>query len=175
MQSLGRLVVHYHFAEEAQQIRRLMQPAPPLSAGEREQPGMTEEAASFAVIGADVEAIGAAVARWWGLDESVLAMIRRLPLSTPVRAIEGDDGVLRAVASCANEAVDALALSGPRQTAALQRVVQRYGRLLDIGLRELRAALQDPGALPQPPMAETAHAPLEAPARPGSPRAAALR
>ena len=25
-------------------------------------------------------AIGAAVARWWGLDESVLAMIRRLPL-----------------------------------------------------------------------------------------------
>jgi non-specific serine/threonine protein kinase len=168
LQSLGRLVVHYHFADEAQQIRRLMQPAPPLSAGEGEQPGMTEEAASFAVIGADVEAIGVAVARWWGLDDSVLAMIRRLPLATPVRAIENDDEMLRAVASCANEAVDALDLPGPRQAAALQRVVQRYGRGLDIGLRELRAALQDPGVPPQPPLAEAAHEPLDAPARPGT-------
>jgi non-specific serine/threonine protein kinase len=129
---------------------------------------MTEEAASFAVIGADVEAIGVAVARWWGLDDSVLAMIRRLPLATPVRAIENDDEMLRAVASCANEAVDALDLPGPRQAAALQRVVQRYGRGLDIGLRELRAALQDPGVPPQPPLAEAAHEPLDAPARPGT-------
>jgi non-specific serine/threonine protein kinase len=173
LQSLGRLVVHYHFAEEAQQIRRLMQPAPPLNAGEREQPGMTEEAASFAVIGVDVEAIGAAVARWWGLDEGVLAMIRRLPLATPVRAVENDDEMLRAVASCANEAVDALDLPGPRQAAALQRVVQRYGRLLAIGLPELRAALQGPGERP-PPLAETEHAPQQAAARPDTLRTGAL-
>ncbi len=172
MQSLGRLVVHYHFAEEAQQIRRLMQPAPPLNAGEHEQPGLTEEAASFAVIGVDVEAIGAAVARGWGLDESVQAMIRRLPLATPVRAIENDDEMLRAVASCANEAVDALDLPGTRRATALQRVVQRYGRPLEIGLRELRNALQEPDGQP-PPMAETAHLPLDAPARHGTLRAAA--
>lgn len=175
LQSLGRLVVHYHFADEAQQIRRLMQPAPPSNAGERELPGMSEEAASFAVIGADVEAIGAAVARSWGLDESVLAMIRRLPLATPVRAIENDDEMLRAVASCANEAVDALDLPGPHQAAALQRVAQRYGRLLDIGPRELRAALQDSGTLPQPPIAESSHAPLEMPVVPATPGGAALR
>jgi non-specific serine/threonine protein kinase len=164
LQSLGRLVVHYHFAEEAQQIRRLMQPAPPSRAGEAEEPGMTEEGASYAVIGADVESIGAAVARWWGLDEGVLAMIRRLPLATPVRGIESDDEILRAVASCANEAVDALALPEPKQTAALQRVVQRYGRVLDIGLRELRAVVQEPGTRTEPANAEaTREATVQAP------------
>ncbi len=89
LQNLGRLVVHYHFADEAQQIRRLMQPAASAREGEPEDPGMSEELASFAVLGADIEAIGAAVARWWGLDESVLAMIRRLPLATPVRSVGG--------------------------------------------------------------------------------------
>jgi non-specific serine/threonine protein kinase len=154
LQNLGRLVVQYHFADEAQQIRRLMQPGPPAREGEPEEPGMSEEGASFAVLGADVEAIGAAVARSWGLDESVLAMIRRQPLATPVHSVEGDDAMLRTVASCANEAVDALALAPARVAAALHRVVQRYGRALDIGLRDLQAALQ---GQPVVPGAEAVH------------------
>ena len=36
LQSLGRLVVHYHFPDEAAQIRRLMQPAPSAREGEPE-------------------------------------------------------------------------------------------------------------------------------------------
>jgi len=94
------------------------------------------------VLGADIEAIGAAVAHWWGLDESVLAMIRRLPLATTVRGVESDAEMLRAVASCANEAVDALGLPAPLEAAALHRVAQRYGRVLNVGLRELQQALQ---------------------------------
>ena len=143
LQALGRLVVQYHFAEEAQQIRRLMQPGPPAREGEPEDPGMTEEAASFAVLGADTEAIGAAVARYWGLDESVLAMARRLPVTTPVRSADDDDMLIRTVASCAHEAVDALTLPAARVLPALQRVVQRYGRVLELTLKDLQAALQD--------------------------------
>lgn len=141
LQNLGRLVVQYHFADEAVQIRRLMQPAPPQREGEPEEPGMSEESASFAVLGADIEAIGAAVARHWGLDDGVLAMIRRHALTTPVRTPDSDDELLRSVASCANEAVDALSQPAPRVAAALQRVVQRYGRVLNFGVRELQAAL----------------------------------
>ena len=141
LQNLGRLVVQYHFSDEAVQIRRLMQPAPPQREGEPEEPGMTEESASFAVLGADIEAIGAAVARHWGLDDSVLGMIRRHPLATPVRTADSDDELLRTVSSCANEAVDALSQPAPRVAAALQRVVHRYGRGLNFGLRELQAAL----------------------------------
>lgn len=148
MQNLGRLVVQYHFADEARQIRRLMQPAPPAREGEADEPGMSEEGASFAVLGVDTAAMGHAVARLWGLDDSVLALSRRHPLATPPRSADTDDEVLRAVASCANEAVDAQALPAQRVNAALHRVTARYGRLLDFGMRELQTALPGKGAGP---------------------------
>jgi non-specific serine/threonine protein kinase len=142
LQNLGRLVVHYHFADEAQQIRRLMQPAPAAREGEPEDPGMDEEGAAFAVLGVDIEAIGNAVARHWGLDDSVVAMIRPQSKATGVRTPESDDDMLRSLASCANETLDALTLPAPRVASALQRVVQRYGRILGISLRDLQTALQ---------------------------------
>ena len=175
LQSLGRLVVQYHFSDEAQQIRRLMLPAPSPRAGEPEDPGMSEEAAAFAVLGADIESIGVAVARQWGLDESVLAMVRRMPVSTGVRSAESDDDMLRTVASCANEAIDAATQPAPRVAAALQRVVQRYGRVLDINLRDLQTALQ--GQESSARIAYTMPAPLDMPELPagGLPGAAANR
>jgi len=148
LQNLGRLLVHYHFADEAQQIRRLMQPAPSPREGEPDEPGMSEEGAAFAVLGADIETIGATMARQWGFDEAVLTMIRRPPLATAVHSSGTDYETLRVVAGCANEAVDALSQPPQRVAGALQRVLQRYGRLLDIGPRDLHAALQGvaPGA-----------------------------
>jgi non-specific serine/threonine protein kinase len=146
LQNLGRLIVQYHFADEAVQIRRLMQPAPAPRAGETEEPGMSEEGASFAVLGADIESIGAAVARHWGLTDDVLHMVRRLPVAAPLRGVEGDDELLRATGSCANEVVDALALPAPQVAHAMQRVVQRYGRPLALTLKDLQAALQPPAA-----------------------------
>jgi eukaryotic-like serine/threonine-protein kinase len=170
LQNLGRLVVQYHFADEAVQIRRLMQPGQPLREGEAPEPGMTEEGAAYAVLGADIDAIGHAVARWWGLDEGVLAMIRRLPPTAAVHMPEGDDDMLRLVASCANEAIDAMALPAAKVQAGLQRVVQRYGRTLNLSLRDLQEALQDrPPADGRPGrIAETAPMPLD----PGAPPAA---
>ena len=161
LQSLGRLVVNYHFAEEAQQIRRLMQPAPSPRAGEPDDPGMQEDAAAYAVLGADIESIGAAVARYWGLDDSVLHMIRRLPTAVAVRGVETDDDMLRLVASCANEAVDATTLPTPKILPALQRVVQRYGRPLELTLRDLQEALQGGTKPPATPIAQTMPAPLD--------------
>lgn len=161
LQNLGRLVVQYHFAEESTQIRRLMQPAPSAKAGEPDEPGMSEEAAAFAVLGADIESIGAAVARYWGLDDSVLHMTRRLPLAAQVRSTDNDDDLLRLVASAANESIDALALPQPQVAPALQRVLQRYGRMLNVGGKELQAALADsakPNAAPlSTPTAEGQH------------------
>jgi len=142
MQNLGRLAVQYHFADESQQIRRLMQPAPSQQAGAPDEPGMSEEGAAFAVLGADIEAIGATVARQWGFDESVLTMIRRLPLNIAVHGATSDYEQLRTVACCANEAVDAMSLPASRVALALQKVLQRYGRLLNITAKDLQTALQ---------------------------------
>jgi eukaryotic-like serine/threonine-protein kinase len=134
LQNLGRLLTAYHFPDELLQIQRLM--------GEAEDAGMSEQAASYAVLGADIEGIGAAVARHWGLDDAVLHLIRRMPLATPPRTIDNDDDMLRAVASCANEAVDALGLPDARRAQALRRVAQRYGRALHIKLDDLQDALR---------------------------------
>ncbi len=141
LQNLGRLVAGYHFPDELQQIRRLMQPAPADQPGDAEEAGMSEQAASYTVLGADIEAIGAAVARHWGLDDAVLHLIRRMPLATAPRAVDHDDDMLRAVASCANEAVDTLSLPPAGRPAALQRVAQRYARALKLTPRDLQQAL----------------------------------
>jgi non-specific serine/threonine protein kinase len=162
LQALGRLVVHYHFADDAQQIRRLMQPLPPERQGEPEEPGMNEASAAYAVLGADIEAIGHAVARWWGLADSVLAMIRPLPRTTPVRQPDNEDELLRALGSCAHEAVDALDQPAPRVAAALQKVAQRYARALGVTLRDVQAALQGRSPGPISEAGLTAPAPLDA-------------
>ncbi len=115
LQNLGRLLAQYHFPEEAEQIRTLMhstqRPAGSAGAstsmGAPTAAGWTEAQASYAVLGIDIDALGAAVARHWGLGEEMLRMIRRLPKDLPVRAADNDTDVLRLTASAANEAVDA--------------------------------------------------------------------
>jgi non-specific serine/threonine protein kinase len=142
LQSLGRLVVQYHFPEEAAQIRRLMLPAPPARPGDAEDPGMSEEGAAFAVLGVDVDALGAAVGRHWGLDDSVLHMMRRVPPGAPVHAADSDSDLLRLTASCANEVVDSRTVPLHHRAAFLHRVVQRYGRVLGVSLRDVQLAAQ---------------------------------
>jgi HD-like signal output (HDOD) protein len=146
LQNLGRLLVQYHFPEEAEQIRQLMQAAPaPEGAepGAPEQPGMSEEAASFAVLGVDTQALGAAVARHWGLGDEMQHMMRRMPAGKPVRRPDGDTDMLRVAASAANEAVDAMTqLPAARVSAAVAQVAQRYARVLELTVRDLQDALQ---------------------------------
>ncbi len=142
LQNLGRLLVQYHFPEESEQIFHLMQPIP-AQPGTAEHPGMSEESAAYAVLGADIESLGAAVARHWGLGDEVQHMIRRLPAGKPVRTPDSDADMLRAAASAANEAVDAMTrLPAPRVGAALAQVAQRYTRVLELDAGEIREALQ---------------------------------
>ncbi len=155
LQNLGRLVVQYHFPEEAGQVRRLMLPAPPPRAGEPEDLGMTEEGASFAVLGVDIDALGVALGRHWGFDEVVLLMMRRLAPTAPVHQAEADNDLLRLTASCANEVVDARLVPAHNRPATLQRVAQRYGRVLGVSLRDVQQA-----ALGLAPEKAEAEAPL---------------
>jgi non-specific serine/threonine protein kinase len=150
LQNLGQLVIQYHFADDARQIRRLMQAGPPAEPGGKEEPGMSEQAASFAVLGIDVDSVSAAVARHWGLDEAVVQMIRRLPISAAVHPPESDDDTLRMVASCANELVDAGGYPASRVMTMLGRVVTRYARALNITLQEAQEALQAARSLRDP-------------------------
>jgi non-specific serine/threonine protein kinase len=146
LQNLGRLLVQYHFPDEAEQIWQLTRPIPaPADAppGTPEHPGMSEAGASYAVLGVDIESLGAAVARHWGLGEDVQHMIRRLPRDRPARMPDGDADALRTAASAANDVVDAVSLlSAARLAHGMGVVAQRYARALDLGPRDLQEALQ---------------------------------
>lgn len=144
LQNLGRLMMSYHFADEAEQIQQLMKrtPANP-ETGAAEQMGLSEEAAAYAVIGVDIEALSTVVARHWGLGDDVMHMARRLPRDAPVHKPDSDAETLRLTASLANDAVDAMhAFSGPRAATAIAQVAQRYGRALGISTRDVVEALQ---------------------------------
>jgi non-specific serine/threonine protein kinase len=143
MQNLGRLLLRYHFAEEAEQIDQLSRPFVGEGDGEGaapEQPGLDEAAAAFAVLGVDIETFGSAAARQWGLGDEILHMIRRLPTEVPVRKPDADGELLRIVASAANETVDALDLPAPKAAQALNEIVARYARTLRLAARRRRAA-----------------------------------
>jgi non-specific serine/threonine protein kinase len=144
LQNLGRLIVRYHFSYEAEQIEQLMQPSAAADAGTGEGQGMSEEWATYAVLGVDCESIGAVVALHWGLNGEVVHLMRRLPTNRPVFNPDGDADLLRAAASAANEAVDAIThLPAGKAPAALAVVVQRYGRPLGITMPALLQALHD--------------------------------
>nr|MDQ2734527.1 HDOD domain-containing protein [Pseudomonadota bacterium] len=146
MQNLGRLMLRYHFAEEAEQIQQLMQPL--LGEADAADPGMNEGAAGFAVLGVDTETFGSAVARHWGLGDDVLHMIRRLPADAPVRKPDGDADLLRLVASAANEIVDVVShLPSPKVGPALAHVAQRYSRVIRITTRSIAEALKEARAV----------------------------
>ncbi len=148
LQNLGWLVVQYHFPDEAAQIRRLMQPVAGQKEGEPDEQGMTAEGASFAVLGIDIDALGAAVMHHWGLDDGVQHMVRRAPPTGPIHTPTSDVDMLRLVASCANDVLDAVALPSRQAVPAVQRVAQRYGRALNITLKDIQDALQPPSAKP---------------------------
>jgi non-specific serine/threonine protein kinase len=170
LQNLSRLMLRYHFADEAEQIEQLTKASPAnRETGAREQPGLSEEAAAFAVIGVDIESLGTAVGRHWGLADDVMHMVRRLPAEAPVRKPDSDAEILRLVGSAANDAVDAINVNvGPRAITAIGQVAQRYARALNINARDLTDALQAAREavrkgvpLPSPRRGDTAFASLD--------------
>lgn len=142
LQHLGRLLVHYHFPDEAAQITVLMQAVPSTQPGERPTPGLSEDAAAMAVLGVDLSSLAHAVARHWGLDESVQDMMQPLPLEQTVRSPTTAEGWMRVVASCANEALVAFSLQpAALQVRALAKVSGRYAKVLGTSSDSLKELL----------------------------------
>ena len=138
---LGRLLLQYHFPDDAQQIRQLMLPPEPTE--ETPHPTrMGEQAAAYAVLGCDLDALGSAVARYWGLDEDVQHMMHRASPDAPVRHAGHDTDIIRLTCSFANELVDAMVQPEGRRKQALELATRRYARVLGLGLREVMEALK---------------------------------
>jgi len=143
MQGLGRLILAYHLPEASSHLQGLIQSwrtLPPGPADARAQ-APSEEQASLGILGVTVDDLGSAVARYCGLDEPTVRILRRLPMSAPVHATQDDDELLRMTASCAHESLDALSLSPNQALTVLGQIQTRYGRILKFSARQLRQLL----------------------------------
>ncbi|RTL20017.1 MAG: HDOD domain-containing protein [Burkholderiales bacterium] len=160
MQNLGRLLTQYHFPDDAQQIRQLMLPPEPTE-DLPNPPSLSEQAAAYAVLGCDLDTLGQAVARHWGLGDELLQMIRRQPRDLPVHPPRSDADTLRLTCSLANELIDALGLPETRRRTGVEVATRRYAKALGLGLREVMEAL-NPGA-PRPPTAAPDGSPAPSP------------
>jgi non-specific serine/threonine protein kinase len=142
LQHLGKLLALYHFPDEAQQILLLMQPQPALNPGEPITPGLSENAAAMAVLGVDLQSLAMAVAKHWGLDDSMQEIMQPLAPDRTVRSPDSVADWLRLVASCANETLDAARKVGPAQNKAFATVAGRYAKTLDYSPEALKEALK---------------------------------
>jgi non-specific serine/threonine protein kinase len=145
-QNLGRLALASHFPLEYLQVDALSTGQEPT--GDETRPGRpSENSACLAVLGVELEAVAASVARPWALGEGMTRLMRRVAPEAPVHAGAPDDEVLRATASCANDAVDALRLPPKERDRALAQIVMHYGAALSLNEQALRRDLVETAAL----------------------------
>ena len=172
-QNLGRLLVEYYFPEEAQQIRQQLDADPPAQAGHAGHAGHAgqagREAAALRVLGIGLDALGAGVARAWGLPESLQQAMRvpagEPPARMPARGAERARWLGRA----ANRLTDALLQRGTGDSdgdAALLAVAGGYADVLQMSAQQIASAAQAARArLSQLTSAMGLHLPRSAPAR----------
>ena len=130
-QNLGRLMLQYHLADEADQIERLMQPPPPTEEHPNPQ-GMSEQQAAFAVLGCDLGALTMATLRLWGLADGLHAMATPPDRDSPIHTPNSDAESLRLCSAMATDLAEALALPMPRRRQAIDAAVRRYARPLGL-------------------------------------------
>ncbi|TBO28806.1 HDOD domain-containing protein [Aquabacterium lacunae] len=140
-QRLGKLLIYYHFPDEAAQILKLMQPGPPAEEGGKPTPGMAFEAAVGAVLGIHPDELTTAVMNYWGLSDALVQAARPIGLSNAPRRPENPDDWLRVTASLANELCLLIGQPHQRQAALLQHILGRYARPAAVTQQEVLDAL----------------------------------
>ena len=136
-QHLGLLLAAYHFPEELQQIGRL-KAAGDVGSGYP----LSDETATLAVLGVDLQGLTESFLRLWGLNESLRERVRPIPLDRVVRSPTSPSGWIKLVASCANEIVAVTELPQPDQPDALTAVLNRYHNALALDTEGVRAAMR---------------------------------
>ncbi len=92
--NLGRLLCHYYFPEESEQIKNLIQ-----------QTACTENTAMTQVLGITFEDLGIEIARSWGFPNIIVSSMRSLPPG-PIQKPHAPEERLRIVSNFANELCD---------------------------------------------------------------------
>ncbi|MBV8502661.1 MAG: protein kinase [Paucibacter sp.] len=129
--NLGRMLTEFYFAEEAQQIRRMVRPE--ASSKAERAPPVSEAMASTQVLGISFEQLGLGVARQWGLPEVLQRSMVRPEGEPPSRLIDSPVERQRWLSRAVNDVAD-LILHTPSAEARskVRAMAQRYSRGLGV-------------------------------------------
>ena len=124
--SLGRLLAQYYFAEESDEIRRIMA-----------QRGCSDDQAAQQVLGISFEDLGIAIARQWGFPPVIVGSMRRLPAGH-VRKPTTTEERLRVLSGFAGVLCDVIG-QGEQEAGKLQmqKVLGRFNQALPLGEPEV--------------------------------------
>jgi eukaryotic-like serine/threonine-protein kinase len=130
LQNLGPLLLCYHFPEETLQIKTLT------------EGGMSNTAATCAVLGTDEESLALAVARQWGWRDDALDLVRAVDIEHLGHGHLKHQDWLRAMAAAAKDALRALDTPATESRGGIGAVVLRYARVLGASSQELQEAVE---------------------------------
>lgn len=140
--NLGRLLTEFYFPEEAEQVRRLVQPG---QAPARETPrqAMSEAGASQQVLGLSYEELGLGVARHWGLPDNLQRCMRGTAgMAPPTTPPAGVPERLRWLASAANAVADTLLQHEPDEAEKrVAELAETHARAIGVAPRDLVGAV----------------------------------
>ncbi|MFZ2853667.1 MAG: protein kinase [Rhodocyclaceae bacterium] len=129
--NLGRMLSQFYFAEESEEIKRLIEQKPCL-----------EEAASVQVLGISFEELGIGIAQTWGFPNLIVGSMRKLP-SGRVRQPNTPEDRVRVLSAFSNELCKVIAEATPEQRQKeLRKVALRFGDSIDISEQDLRQTIE---------------------------------
>ena len=130
-QNLGRLLSRFYFAEESDEIRRIVA-----------QKHCTEDAAARQVLGISFEDMGIAIARQWGFPVLITGSMRKLPTGKVKVATTHEDR-LRMLASFSNELCEVIAQATPEERdREMQKTMQRFAGAISLDTKMVKETVQ---------------------------------
>jgi serine/threonine protein kinase len=123
---LGRMLCLFYFPEEAEAIRNRMT-----------SQKLDEDSAAIEVLGLSFEELGMGIARSWGLPETIIRAMHKLPAGRVHKAANPTER-LRVLAAFANELAAVIAEGRPETRGAeIERLSQRFGESISLNARHL--------------------------------------
>ena len=139
MSQLGRLLTEFYFPEEAQLIRRRVEPS--WQRGEWSQ--VIEDRAVGEVLGLSYEQLGVGVTKVWGLPDSLRRAISRPEGAPPSRAVDVPAERLRWCVQAAGELAQALMQTASESAAGkISAIGDRFARALNLPREQFESAVR---------------------------------
>lgn len=129
--NLGRLLSQFYFAEESDEIRRIVA-----------QKSCSEDSAALQVLGISFEEMGIAIARQWGFPALISRTMRKLPAGK-VKKAESQEDRLRVLSGYSNELCEVIAQATPEaRDREMQKTMLRFAEAISLDTKMVKETVQ---------------------------------